>query len=116
MQEFSAYFTEEELLFIRNQATINESSNRFSNAVLELIHNKEWLRVGMPDYTKNGPMNAYNIALLLEALAYADGSLGWAIYLGEGANIFFGYLVYVVFKKLSVNKKYWYVIIGVKFV
>ena len=108
MQEFSAYFTEEELLFIRNQAAINESSNRFSNAVLELIHNKEWLRVGMPDYTKNGPMNAYNIALLFEALAYADGSLGWAINLGAGANMFLGYLAKDVSKELSQNKKLWF--------
>jgi len=108
MQKFSAYFSEEELLFIRNQAIENESSNRFSNDILELIHNKEWLRVGMPDYTDKGPMDAYNIALLFEALAYADGSLGWAINLGAGANMFLGYLAKEVSKELSENKKLWF--------
>jgi len=108
MQEFSAYFSEEELLFIRNQALRNENSNRFSNAVLELIQHKEWLRVGMPDYTNNGPMDAYNIALLFEALAYADGSLGWAINLGAGANMFLGYLAKDVSRELSKNKKLWF--------
>lgn len=108
MQEFSAYFSEEELLFIRKEAIINEKSKRFSEATLELIHSKEWLRVGMPDYTINGPMDAYSIALLFEALAYADGSLGWAINLGAGANMFLGYLAKDTAKELSENKKLWF--------
>lgn len=108
MQEFSAYFLEEELIFIREQAIENESSNRFSDEILNLIHSKEWLRVAMPDYQENKPLDAYNIALLFEALAYADGSLGWAINLGAGANMFLGYLSKTISKELSENKKLWF--------
>lgn len=108
MQEFSDYFLEEELVFIREQATENEGSNRFSDETINFIHTKEWLRVAMPDYQNNKPLDAYNIALLFEALAYADGSLGWAINLGAGANMFLGYLTKPTSKELSKNKQLWF--------
>lgn len=108
MQEFSEYFLEEELVFIREQAIENEGSNRFSVETLNLIHTKEWLRVAMPDYKGNKPLDAYTIALLFEALAYADGSLGWAINLGAGANMFLGYLSKSTSEELSKNKQLWF--------
>lgn len=108
MQEFSDYFSVTELEFIREQAIKNENTNRFPEAIIHLIHNKEWLRVAMPDYTINGPLDAYRIALLFEALAYADGSLGWLINLGAGANMFLGYLSKDTAKELNKNKKLWF--------
>ena len=108
MQEFSAYFLEEELMFIREQAIENEHSKRFSDTTLNFIQSKEWLRVAMPDYQENKPLDAYNIALLFEALAYADGSLGWAINLGAGANMFLGYLSKSTSETLSENKQLWF--------
>lgn len=108
MQEFSKYFSEKELTFLREQAIKNENSNRFSKAIIDLIHSKEWLRVAMPNYKETGPLNTYKIALLFEALAYADGSLGWAINLGAGANMFLGYLSKNTANELYENKKLWF--------
>lgn len=108
MQEFFEYFVEEELMLIRQQAINNESLDQFSEEILKLIHAKEWLRVAMPSYLNNKPLDAYGIALLFEALAYADGSLGWAINLGAGANMFLGYLPKSASEELSENKQLWF--------
>lgn len=108
MLDYSVYFLEEELTFIRSQAIKGEKQGRFSKEILNLIHKKEWLRVAMPTYKNTKPLDAYQIALLFEALAYADGSLGWAINLGAGANMFLGYLKESTANELSENKKLWF--------
>lgn len=108
MQDISTYFLEEELSFIRNQAIKGEKEGRFSKEILDLIHTKGWLRVAMPANRNEKPLNSYEIALLFEALAYADGSLGWAINLGAGANMFLGYLAENTAKELSKNKILWF--------
>src|SRR5699024_7385086 len=106
MLEFSDYYSDKELKFIRLQT--KESKIRFSKDLLQLIHKKQWLRIAIPHYRNGNPMSALEIALLFEALAYADGSLGWAINLGAGANMFLGYLAKDVSKELSQNKKLWF--------
>lgn len=104
MFQFSDFFSEDTLHTIRNQAAKNDIQNRFSKETLELIYSKEWLQVAMPI---ENAATAYEIALLFEALAYADGSLGWAINLGAGANMFLGYLEETTAKNLKNNQKLW---------
>lgn len=108
MQKVSTSLTKETLDFIRSQAILGEKQARFSEELLELIHKKQWLRVAMPSYNNNKPLSAYEIALLFESLAYADGSLGWAINLGAGANMFLGYLTETTSKAFEENKALWF--------
>lgn len=108
MIDFSTFLNEKELKLIRKEAIKNENQLQFSDEVLELIFNRAWLRVAIPNYKNGKPLDAYSIALLFEALAYADGSLGWAINLGAGANMFLGYLPAKTTTELSANKKLWF--------
>lgn len=105
MLEFSDYYSDKELKFIRLQT--KESKIRFSKGLLQLIHKKQWLRIAIPHYRNGNPMSALEIALLFEALAYADGSLGWAINLGAGANMFLGYLNQDTSKRLANIPNLW---------
>lgn len=108
MIDYSNYFSLEELNFIRTQTLDIKNKTEFSKDLLEWIYHKEYLRVAMPNYNNGKPLSAYEIALLFEALAYADGSLGWAINLGAGANMFLGYLAKETTEKLSRNNKMWF--------
>lgn len=107
MIDFSNYFSVEELGLIRSKSIESEEKARFSEEIIQLIHTKKWLRVAMPSFNDGNPLNAYEIALLFEALAYADGSLGWAINLGAGANMFLGYLTKTTATELNNNPKLW---------
>lgn len=108
MQDFSTYFSTQELNFIRSQAILGEKQARFSQELLDLIHAKQWLKVGVPSYNNGNPLTAYEIARLFEALAYADASLGWAINLGAGANMFLGYLEKTTAQNLEENNQLWF--------
>lgn len=83
------------------------SEQGFSSDVLEFIYGQKLLRVGLPDFAGDKPLNPYQIAKVFEALAYVDGSLGWAINLGAGANMFLGYFQPEVAEKLAKNPKFW---------
>lgn len=110
----SNYVSAADIDFIRHQRQ-QQSATRatgLATELVDLIHQRGWLRTTLPAAigqatSAEQPLNAYELALLFEALAYADASLGWLVNLGAGANMFLGYLPPAKAQELAANPKLW---------
>jgi alkylation response protein AidB-like acyl-CoA dehydrogenase len=78
---------------IRQDALTAEQNGALTPAQLELIHKKRWFQVLVPASAGGLEWTMPEVVRLFEALAWADGALGWCVNLGAGANIFAGYLL-----------------------
>lgn len=77
---------------IRSEAPQAVEKKQLTEEQLALIYEHQWLRLFIPRRYKGMEMPLPAALELLEALAYADGSLGWTVNLGAGANLFAAYI------------------------
>jgi len=77
---------------IRQEAPQAIQEKKLNQNQLNLIYEKEWLRLFIPKRYRGLEMDLPQALQILEALAYADGSLGWTVNLGAGANLFAAYI------------------------
>jgi indole-3-acetate monooxygenase len=77
---------------IRQEAPVAIYEKKLTQNQLNLIYEQEWLRLFIPKRYRGLEMDLPQALQILEALAYADGSLGWTVNLGAGANLFAAYI------------------------
>lgn len=102
-----SFLTDEELALIRQQTFENEKAGHLTEPLLNLIYEKEWLKIMIPKACGGKDWPLPRIVQLFETLAYADGNLGWCINLGAGANLFAGYLEQETAVQIFSNPKIW---------
>lgn len=100
------FYTREELLWMRKEVV--SQNKTLSPELVDFICKKDWLNVATPHKNKAFPWNAREIASLFEALSYVDGSLGWVVNLGAGANLFLAFLEPDYAAELQENPKLWF--------
>lgn len=77
---------------IRRTAPVAEQARQLLPEQLELIYRQQWFKVLTPKIYGGSEMDLNHEVRLIEALAWADGSLGWVITLCTGAGWFGGFL------------------------
>lgn len=77
---------------IRRTAPAAEQARQLLPEQLELIYQQQWFKVLSPKVYTGLEMDLNQEVRLIEALAWADGSLGWVITLCTGAGWFGGFL------------------------
>ena len=88
----SEYIAPEYVEKIRDTAGESEQLKQLHPAQLEIIYGQKWIQLFVPKI-HHGPEFSLPDALRLEeALAWADGSLGWTVTLCAGAGWFIGFL------------------------
>src|SRR5690606_24882029 len=69
-----------------------EEKRQLTATVLQLIYDCDWFRILIPKEYGGKEWPLPKAVALFEALAWADGNVGWCVNLGAGANMFAGYL------------------------
>ncbi|RKR80820.1 alkylation response protein AidB-like acyl-CoA dehydrogenase [Mucilaginibacter gracilis] len=77
---------------IRRTAPLAEQARQLLPQQLELIYQQQWFKMLVPKQYGGLEMDLNQEVRLIEALAWADGSLGWVITLCTGAGWFGGFL------------------------
>ncbi len=77
---------------ILSLAAESESLGRLHPDILEIIYEKEWFKLYVPEIYGGPGKNLPEILRLEEELAYLDGSLAWTVTLCSGAAWFAGFL------------------------
>ncbi|WPP53019.1 acyl-CoA dehydrogenase family protein [Catalinimonas niigatensis] len=90
---------------IRGQSARAEQEKKLTQQQLQLIYEQQWLRLFIPQRYKGLEMNLPEALQILEALAYADGSLGWTVNLGAGANLFAAYIQSALSEQIFTDPK-----------
>lgn len=88
----SAQLEPDQIALIRNTAAAAEQARQLLPEQLELIYEQQWFKILTPKKYGGLEIDLNNEVRLLEALAWADGSLGWVITLCTGAGWFGGFL------------------------
>lgn len=92
MNHPSTFIDKESLDIIRKYAAAGEELGRLHPEPLRLIYQHRWFQLFVPE--SHGGLG-YSLPQALrveEALAWADGSMGWTVTLCSGANWFIGFL------------------------
>lgn len=92
MKNVTDYLDKESLDTIRNHAAAAEDLRMLHPAQLQLICDKKWFKIFIPEEQDGLQMSLPEALHLQEALAYADGSLAWTVTLCSGAGWFAGFL------------------------
>ena len=77
---------------IRRYAAAAEQMGQMHPEQLSLVFEQKWFNLFVPRSMGGLEMRLPEAVRLQEALAYADGSLGWTVTLCSGANWFIGFL------------------------
>jgi len=77
---------------IRQHAAEAERMRSLHPEQLAIIYNNRWFNLYVPEEYGGLGLSLPKALPILEALAWADGSVGWTVTLGSGANCFIGYL------------------------
>ncbi|WP_158825495.1 acyl-CoA dehydrogenase [Mucilaginibacter lacusdianchii] len=77
---------------IRKNAFAAEQAGLLQSAQLELIYEQQWFKLLIPAAYGGVEMPLPDLVRLEEALAWADGSLGWVVTLCAGAGWFGGFI------------------------
>lgn len=92
MESPSQFLSADDIRVIRSGSLTAETEGRLTAAQLALIADRRWYSIMVPAYAGGLELPLPDIMRLLEAAAWADGSFGWALNLGAGANMFAGFL------------------------
>ena len=92
LQHPSNYLSTSDTELIRSYALQAEQKGELTSEQLQLIYDRDWFRVMVPKYLGGSEWTLIEVMQLCEAAAWADGSFGWALNLGAGANLFSAYL------------------------
>ncbi|MEK6477510.1 acyl-CoA dehydrogenase family protein [Catalinimonas sp. 4WD22] len=90
---------------IRKLAPQAEQQKKLTQEQLSLIYQEEWLRLFIPKRYQGLEMSLPEALQILEALAYADGSLGWTVNLAAGANLFAAYIQPTLSERIYTDPK-----------
>lgn len=90
---------------IRGQVAKATHDRHLTQEQLKLIYEQQWLRLFIPKRYQGLEMDLPQALQILEALAYADGSLGWTVNLGAGANLFAAYIRPSLSEQVFTNPK-----------
>lgn len=90
---------------IRSRSSEAEQLKTLHPDQLSLIYERKWFNMFVPKEFGGLGLTLPEGLRLEEALAWADGSLGWTVTLCSGANWFIGFLDPAVREKLFVDKK-----------
>lgn len=107
MNHPQGFLSNEEIRLIRSQTFICEEEKKLSSKVLELICQKQWLRVTQPKAVGGLEWPFPKIVQLFESLTWADANVGWVVNLGAGANLFSGYLEESAAKEIFNSDRIW---------
>jgi alkylation response protein AidB-like acyl-CoA dehydrogenase len=77
---------------IRSSAPVAEQARQLMPGQLELVYKQNWFKMLVPKPYGGLEIDLNQEVRLIEALAWADGSLGWVITLCTGAGWFGGFL------------------------
>jgi indole-3-acetate monooxygenase len=91
-QHPSTYLSIDDRNLIRSHALAAEQQGLLTKEQLQLIYDRDWFRVMVPKYLGGSEWTLMEVMQLCEAAAWADGSFGWTLNLGAGANMFSAYL------------------------
>ncbi len=103
MQDPSQILTEDDISIIRSYSSVAEAQGALTPAQLQLIYYRKWFKMMVPVYAGGLELPLPQIMQILEAAAWADGSFGWALNLGAGANMFAAFLPPEIAKKLFIH-------------
>ncbi len=103
MQDPSQFLAEDDIYIIRSYSAAAEAQGALAPAQLQLIYDRKWFRMMVPMYAGGLELSLPQVMEILEAAAWADGSFGWALNLGAGANMFAAYLPPEIAKKLFLH-------------
>lgn len=92
MERFSVQLQKEHLQRIREKAGFGDKHGYLAPEMVDLIVQQDWLRLLVPKIMGGCELPLPEVVAWFEALAWADGNLGWCVNLGSGANMFAGYL------------------------
>ncbi len=92
MESPAQFLSEDDTRLIRFNSLAAESQGRLTTAQLQLIADRRWFTIMVPGYVGGLELPLPKVMRLLEAAAWADGSFGWVLNLGAGANMFAGFL------------------------
>ncbi len=77
---------------IRTEAVLAEKHGKLTKKQLNLIYEQGWFKLLIPAAYGGKQLPLHEVLAIEEALAYADGSLGWAVTLCAGAGWFGGFM------------------------
>ncbi|MEJ7678724.1 MAG: hypothetical protein WKG06_12875 [Segetibacter sp.] len=103
MQHPSQLLSKDDIHLIRSYSLIAEGQGALTPAQLQLIYDRRWFKVMVPAYAGGLELSLPETMHLLEAAAWADGSFGWVLNLGAGANMFAAFLPAEIGKKLFIH-------------
>ncbi|HTE33646.1 MAG TPA: hypothetical protein VK666_24865, partial [Chryseolinea sp.] len=103
MQDPSQFLAEDDISVIRSYSAVAEAQGTLTPAQLQLIYERKWLKMMVPLYAGGLELSLPQVMEILEAAAWADGSFGWTLNLGAGANMFAAYLPPEIAKKLFIH-------------
>ena len=92
---------------IRNYAFAAEQKGRLTDEVLDWLQQEQALRILIPEDCGGLEWPLPKVVAYFEALAWADGNLGWLVNLGAGANMFAGYFDRLTARQLFTDKRIW---------
>lgn len=98
---------EKEVDMIRRNTFVMEKNAGLNEEVLSLIYENKWLRLLIPKVCDGLEWDLPKVVTLLEALAWADGNVGWCVNLGAGANMFAGYFSKNIAQSIFNSSKVW---------
>ncbi len=82
----------EDVRLIREQAAASDLADALTPALQALVHERGWLRMLAPASAGGAELALPEVVRLEEAIAAADGSMGWLVTLCAGAGWFAGFL------------------------
>lgn len=82
----------QDFALIREHAAASDKAGMLTPALQQLVHERGWLRMLAPKAAGGGELPLPDAVRLEEALAAADGSMGWTVTLCAGAGWFAGFL------------------------
>ncbi len=77
---------------IRSCGSQAEDKGYLTREQLQIIYEHDWFRMFVPASLGGQELPLLEALKLLEAAAYAEGSFGWTLNLGAGANLFAAYI------------------------
>jgi alkylation response protein AidB-like acyl-CoA dehydrogenase len=92
---------------IRAGSRQSEATGRLGLGTLDLIYREDWLRVMVPASLGGKEWTLPRVVAFFESLGWADGSVGWCVNLGAGANMFCGYLRKETAETIFTGPKIW---------
>lgn len=88
----SKYLSEDLTTLVRRQAPDAEAEGQLPSEWLEEAYRRKWFQLFVPESLGGLGASLIDAIRLEEALAWADGSLGWTVTLCAGAGWFAGFL------------------------